>query len=104
VRDVARAFQHGIERFEPMRGRPYNVGLDEANVTKLELCERIKRHVPRFVYLEAPIGEDPDKRDYVVSNERIRATGFAPRYSLDEGIQELVKAYSIIRKSNYGNI
>jgi nucleoside-diphosphate-sugar epimerase len=104
VRDVARAFQHGIERFERMRGQPYNVGLDEANVTKLELCERIRRHVPRFVYLEAPIGEDPDKRDYVVSNARIAATGFAPRHSLDAGIQELVKAYSVIRNGSYGNV
>jgi nucleoside-diphosphate-sugar epimerase len=104
VRDVARAFQHGMENFERMRGRPYNVGLDEANVTKLELCARIKQHVPRFVYLEAPIGEDPDKRDYVVSNERIRATGFAAKHSLDAGIQELVKTYSIIRDSSYGNV
>jgi nucleoside-diphosphate-sugar epimerase len=104
VRDVARAFQHGIERFERMRGQPYNVGLDEANVTKLELCERIRRHVPRFVYLEAPIGEDPDKRDYVVSNARIAATGFAPRHSLDAGIQELVKAYRVIRNGSYGNV
>jgi nucleoside-diphosphate-sugar epimerase len=104
VRDVARAFLHGIENFERMRDRPYNVGLDEANVTKLELCERIKRHVPRFVYLEAPIGEDPDKRDYLVSNERIKSTGFAPRHSLDDGIRELVKTYSILRKTSLGNV
>lgn len=104
VRDVAGAFRHGIESFERMRGRPYNVGLDEANVTKLELCERIKRHIPGFTYIEAEIGEDPDKRDYVVSNERIKATGFRPRHSLDDGIEELVRAYSILRKTSYGNV
>jgi nucleoside-diphosphate-sugar epimerase len=104
VRDVARAFLHGLENFERMRDRPYNVGLDDANVTKLELCERIKQHLPRFVYLEAAIGEDPDKRDYVVSNDRIRQTGFAPRYSLDGGIQELIKTYRILRNSSFGNV
>jgi len=104
VRDVVRAFQHGIANFDRMKGRPYNVGLDDANLSKLELCEVIKRHLPKLVYLEAPIGEDPDKRDYIVSNARILATGFKPEWSLDRGIQELIKGYTILRNSIYSNV
>ena len=105
VRDVARAFVHGIENFESMRGRPYNVGLEDANLTKLELCERIKKQVPDFYFCGAPVGEDPDKRDYVVSNQRILATGFKPEWSIERGIRELVKAYEILRGfSPYANV
>jgi nucleoside-diphosphate-sugar epimerase len=103
VRDVARVFAHGIDRFEEMKDRPYNVGLDDANLSKLELCERIKTHVPNFVYLEAPIGEDPDKRDYIVSNTRIAATGFRPRWDLDRGIRELIKGYVVYRPWVHSN-
>jgi nucleoside-diphosphate-sugar epimerase len=104
VRDVARAFIHGLDHFETMKGRPYNVGLDDANLSKLELCAVIKKHLPRFVYLEAPIGEDPDKRDYIVSNARIAAAGFKAQWSLDRGIEELVKAFTILRNSLYSNV
>jgi nucleoside-diphosphate-sugar epimerase len=104
VRDVARAFIHGLDHFEAMKGRAYNAGLDDANLSKLELCALIKKHLPRFVYLEAPIGEDPDKRDYVVSNTRIAAAGFKPQWSLDRGIEELIKAFTIVRNSRYSNV
>jgi nucleoside-diphosphate-sugar epimerase len=104
VRDVAEVFLHGISNFENMRGRPYNVGLEDANLTKLELCAVIQKHLPKFVYLEAPIGEDPDKRDYIVSNARILATGWKPAYSLDDGIVELIKGYTILRNSLYSNV
>lgn len=104
VRDVARAFIHAINNFETMKHEPYNVGLSDANLSKLELCEAIKKHVPDFVYLEAPIGEDPDKRDYIVSNEKIEKTGFKPVYSLDIGIKELIRGYTIITNSKYSNV
>jgi len=65
------------------------------NLTKLQLCAKIKEHIPQFVYMEAPIGEDPDKRDYIVSNERLEKTGWSAKVSLDEGIEELKKAYII---------
>lgn len=104
IRDVARAFMHGIDNFETMKNMAYNVGLSDANISKAELCERIRKHVPNFVYLEAPVGEDPDKRDYVVSNARIEQTGFKPAYSLDDGIRELVKGYRMIRNTVYGNV
>jgi nucleoside-diphosphate-sugar epimerase len=104
IRDVARVFVHGLNHFEKMRGKPYNVGLDDANLSKLELCERIKKHLPKFVFIEAPIGEDPDKRDYIVSNVRLAATGFAPEFGLDRGIQELIKCFTILRNSIYSNV
>ena len=71
IRDVAAVFLHAMKNFESMGGRPYNVGLDDANLSKMELCAVIQKHLPKFVYMEAPIGEDPDKRDYIVSNARI---------------------------------
>jgi len=104
VRDVARAFLHGICNFETMGGEPYNVGLSDANLSKVELCQRIQKQLPKFVFLEAPVGEDPDKRDYIVSNEKVERTGFAPAVSLDEGIAELIKGYRMLRNSIYGNI
>ena len=104
IRDVANVFLHGIKNFEAMKGKPYNVGLEDANLSKLELCHEIKKHLPNFVYLEAPIGEDPDKRDYIVSNQRILSTGFVPEWSLGRGIQELIKGYTILRNSLYSNV
>lgn len=104
VRDVTRAFLHGMSKFESMRDQAYNVGLSDANLSKQELCERIKQHLPAFVFPEAPVGEDPDKRDYIVSNAKIEATGFQPAFSLDAGIQELIKGYRMIRNSMYGNV
>ena len=87
-----------------MKNKPFNVGLSDANLSKAELCEKIKFYLPKFVYLEAPIGEDPDKRDYVVSNSRIEATGYKTTYSLDDGIIELIKGYRMIRNTVYSNI
>ena len=104
IRDVARAFIHGLDNFEKMRNEPYNVGLSDTNISKLELCAAIKKYVRDFVYLEAPVGEDPDKRDYMVSNEKIEKTGFRTSYSLETGIRELVKGYGILINSRYTNV
>ena len=76
------------------------VVLSTANLSKLELCSKIKEHIPGFVYLEAPVGEDPDKRDYVVSNERLESTGWKPQYSLDDGIEELKKSLYNYKKTD----
>lgn len=104
IRDVAQAFIHAMENFDTMKNEAYNVGLSEANLSKLELCAKIKEQIPDFVYLEAPVGKDPDRRDYIVSNEKIEKTGFKPAWSLEMGIKELIKAYRIISNSKYGNI
>jgi nucleoside-diphosphate-sugar epimerase len=104
VRDVMRVFMHALENYDKMKGQIYNVGLSDANVSKKELCEHIAKHVPEFVYLDAPVGKDPDQRNYIVSNAKIEATGFKQQYSLDTGIAELVKGYTMIRNSIYGNL
>ena len=103
VRDVSRVFQHCIENIDWMRGQIYNVGLSDANVSKRELCEAIKKRLPEFVFLEAPIGKDLDQRNYIVSNAKIEATGFRPIFSLDNGIEELIKGYRMIKNTIYGN-
>jgi nucleoside-diphosphate-sugar epimerase len=103
VRDVSRAFELGLHKFEAMRGKAYNVGLSDANLSKMELCEKIKEHVD-FTILEAPVGEDPDKRDYLVSNARIAACGFTAVHSLDMGIKELVKGVGMMRGGAYSNV
>jgi nucleoside-diphosphate-sugar epimerase len=104
IRDVAGAFMHAMDNYATMRGQAYNVGLSEANLSKLELCARIKHHIPGFVYLEAPIGEDPDKRDYIVSNEKLERTGWRPEWGLDRGIEELIKGYTMLRVMNFTNV
>jgi nucleoside-diphosphate-sugar epimerase len=104
IRDVAAAFIHAMEHFESMRGEAYNAGLSDANLTKLELCAKIKEQVPDFLYLEAPVGEDPDKRDYLVSNAKIERTGFLPKHSLEMGIAEIIRGYPIISQGAYGNV
>ncbi|MGC1932689.1 MAG: hypothetical protein WA667_27260, partial [Candidatus Nitrosopolaris sp.] len=103
IGDVARVFLHGINNFESLKDQVYNVGLSDANLSKIELCEQIKKHVPNLVYVESAIGEDPDKRDYLVSNEKIEKTGFKPQYSIEDGIVQLMKAYSILKNTSYSN-
>jgi nucleoside-diphosphate-sugar epimerase len=104
VRDVTRAFLHGLGSFSGMRGQVYNVGLSDANLSKLELAQRIKLQAPQLTILDAPIASDVDKRDYIVSNEKIEATGYKPIYSLDAGIGELIKGYRMLRNNRYGNV
>jgi nucleoside-diphosphate-sugar epimerase len=104
VRDAAAAFLHAIDNFETMKGAPYNVGLSDANLSKHELCERIRQQLPKFVFMESAVGKDPDQRDYVVSNEKIERTGFRTRFSLDDGIRELIKGYAMVRDGRYSNV
>ncbi len=104
VRDAAAAFMFAMEHFGEMQGRTFNCGLSDANLSKLELCAEIKKQIPAFQYIEAPVGTDPDKRDYIVSNAQIEALGYRPRYSLADGIGELTKVYAIIKNSFYGNV
>jgi len=104
VRDAVRVFIHCIENFDKVKNEPYNVGLSDANLSKWELCEEIKKQVPDFYFVEANIGEDPDKRDYIVSNAKIEGAGFMPRFSLEYGIGELIKGYRVIKRNQYANI
>ncbi|HOW35775.1 MAG TPA: NAD(P)-dependent oxidoreductase [Candidatus Omnitrophota bacterium] len=104
VRDVAKAFIHCLDNFSKMKNEPYNVGLSDANLSKQELCEEIKKHVPEFYFVESAVGEDPDKRDYIVSNEKIEKAGFRPDVSISDGIRELVKGYQIIKRNQFANV
>jgi nucleoside-diphosphate-sugar epimerase len=104
VRDVSRVFQHAIINFDKMKGQVYNVGLSEANVSKRELCEHIQKQIPDFTFIDAPVGKDPDQRNYIVSNAKLEATGFKTSMSLDAGIGELIKGFTMIKNTRYGNV
>lgn len=103
VEDIANAFIHAINRFGDMKGKVYNAGLSTANVTKMQLAQKIKEHIQDFFIVETDQGTDPDKRDYLVSNARFEATGFRATRSLDDGIVELKKLFTMLRNTRYGN-
>lgn len=104
IRDVVKGFEHALANYEALRSNAFNLGLSSANLSKLELCAKIAEQVPGFTYLEAPIGEDPDKRNYIVSNEKFERTGWAPDWSLERGIAELIRGYRTLRNSRYANV
>jgi len=104
IRDVADCFLHCIENAARMVGRPYNVGLDAANLSKAELALKIKEYVPKFYVHFSEVGSDPDKRNYIVSNQRLREAGFEARRSLDDGIQELLKGYRMMGRGAFKNV
>jgi nucleoside-diphosphate-sugar epimerase len=103
VRDVADCMLHCIAQAGRMSGKAYNVGLDNANLSKEELALKIKEHVPKFYIHFAPIGSDPDQRNYIVSSQRLREAGFAAKRSLDAGIEELLKGYRMLGRGMFKN-
>ncbi|MDA1128314.1 MAG: NAD(P)-dependent oxidoreductase [Chloroflexi bacterium] len=104
IRDVADCFVYCIQNAARMTGWPYNLGLDEANVSKEQLALKVKEHVPKLDIQNSEIGQDPDKRNYIVSNERLRQAGFEARRGLDEGIEELLKAYRMMGRGAFSNV
>jgi nucleoside-diphosphate-sugar epimerase len=104
IRDVADCFVHCIANFARMAGRSYNAGLDAANLSKEELALKIKAYVPNFYLHFAQVGSDPDKRNYIVSNQRLREAGFEARRSLDDGIRELLKGYRMMGRARFKNV
>jgi len=104
VRDVSRVFQHALINHEDMKGQIYNVGLSEANVSKKELCEEIQKQLPDFIFIDEQVGKDPDQRNYIVSNKKIESTGFKTEFSLSRGIEDLIKGYTMIKNTRYGNV
>lgn len=103
LEDVGRAFCHVLENFETMKGEAYNVGLNNANLSKEELALKIKHYVPELYIHAADVASDPDKRNYIVSNEKIQRKGFVAIHSLDEGIQQLIKAYTMMPSDGFVN-
>ncbi len=104
VRDVSRAFMHAMKNWGRMKNETYNLGLSAANLSKLELCRLIKKQVPEFYFYESPIGQDPDKRDYIVSNAKVERAGWRPAFPLEKGIAELLKAYQVVKRNQYSNV
>ncbi len=104
VKDVADCFVHCIENASAMIGKPYNLGLDQANLSKEELALKIKAYVPKFYIHFADVGSDPDKRNYVVSNERLKGAGFEAKRDLDQGIRELLVGYRMMARASFKNI
>jgi len=104
IRDVADCFVHCIGNAECMIGRPFNVGLDAANLSKEELALKIKGYVPNFYIHFGEVGHDPDRRNYIVSNQRLREAGFEAKRSLDEGIRELLKGYAMLGRAQFKNV
>lgn len=103
IRDVVGAYIHAINNFEAMKGKAYNCGLSDANLSKIELCEKIREHIPSFTFFESEINKDPDKRNYIVSNDRLESTGWKPAYTLADGIEELIKTYNIVKNKSFAN-
>ena len=103
VQDIARTFQFIIEFYDKCKGHAFNVGLSTANLSKLELAEKIKSHIPSLVIKQDDFKEDFDKRNYIVSNEKLEALGWKPIYDLDYGIKQLMSAYKIVINKNNQN-
>jgi nucleoside-diphosphate-sugar epimerase len=103
IRDVADCFLYCIENSSRMIGRPYNAGLDAANLSKEELALKVKEYMANFYIHFSEVGSDPDKRNYIVSNQRLREAGFEAKRSLEDGIQELLKGYRMMGRSQFKN-
>ena len=104
VRDVTRAFRFAIDNTELVKGDIFNFGLSEANISKQELCEAIKKIIPEFTYLDAPLAKDPDQRNYVVSNAKIESRGMKAEISLELGLDELKKGLQMFHEVPYSNL
>lgn len=104
IRDIAKCFEFCMSNFEKMRGEIYNVGRGDANCSKEELALRIKKYVPALKIVISEVGKDPDRRNYIVSNDKITKAGFDCDYTLDDGIQELIKGYKILYDTAYTNL
>jgi nucleoside-diphosphate-sugar epimerase len=103
IRDIANTFLFMIENYEKCNNNAFNVGLSSANLTKLELCEKIKEYIPDLVIVQNEFKKDFDQRNYMVSNEKLESLGWKPEYTLDDGIQELIKSYKLIKKFSNKN-
>jgi nucleoside-diphosphate-sugar epimerase len=103
VQDIARTFEFIIRNYDRCKGQAYNVGLSSANISKLELAQKIKEYIPSLVIVQDEFKEDFDKRNYIVSNEKIEKLGWKPLYDLDYGIQQLITAYPLVITHNNRN-
>ena len=104
VLDVIQAFNLGLTNEKNFKGEIFNVGLSEANISKIDLCREIQSLIPTFTFLEAALGKDPDQRNYVVSNQKIENFGFKPAVSLRNGLEELIKGLKMFNHKPFTNV
>jgi len=104
VLDVVQAFNLALDNETSFKGQIFNVGLSEANISKIELCVEIEKLLPGFTFLEAPLGKDPDQRNYIVSNQKIESFGFKPQITLQDGLTELIKGLPMFNHKPFTNI
>lgn len=104
VRDVSNAFCQAIDEPEKVVGEIFNFGLSQANISKIELCEAIQKHLNEFTFLEAPLGKDPDQRNYIVSNNKIESRGIKAQINLSDGILELIKGLKMFDHNLFSNL
>lgn len=107
IRDIANTFLFMIDNYEKCNNNAFNVGLSSANLTKLELSQKIKEYVPDLVIVQNEFKQDFDQRNYMVSNEKLESLGWKPQYTLEDGIEELIKSYKLIKKftnKNFTNL
>ena len=87
-----------------MKNKIFNVGLSDANISKFELCKMIQNFIPDLVIFEEQFKKDEDQRNYIVSNAKIESSGFKPKYTLNQGILELIKGYKMLKSYSHGNV
>jgi len=103
ISDISNTFSFMIRNYHKCNNQVYNVGLSSANLSKFELASKIKQYIPDLVIKEDEFKADSDKRDYIVSNDKLESIGWVPMVSLDDGIQQLIRAYPILaNKLNEG--
>jgi len=100
VRDIAETFLFCIRNYDKLNGQVFNVGLSDANLNKMELAKKIKTYYPNLVIIENEFSTDIDNRNYIVSNDKLESYGWEPKYSIDDGIKELITAYQMIITDN----
>jgi len=104
IHDATDAFLFAMENFDKMKNEAFNVGLDDANLSKIELCQLIQNIIPQFYFTESSVGKDPDQRNYIISNKKIARLGFKAKIPLSAGINELLRAYQIVQKNEHTNL
>ena len=100
VRDIAETFLFCIKNYDKLNGQVFNVGLSDANLNKMELAKKIKTYYPNLVIIENEFSTDIDNRNYIVSNDKLESYGWKPKYSIDDGIKELITAYQMVITDN----
>lgn len=104
IKDVISVFLFAIKNFENLKSNIFNFGLEDANLSKLQLAKKIQEYIKDFVFVESKEGKDPDKRNYIVSNKKILSMGYKFKFDLDLGIQELIDKLPSLSEGNYSNV